>query len=344
MTHSFHSSSKIDRRRFLQSSAAVSTVAAVGGCSDADELPPPEGVPIGSFGASSTAEEVTAGLDLTGKTALVTGCNSGLGYETMRVLAIRGAHVIGTGRTEEKARTACDSVDGQTTPIVLELSDFASVAACVDQVHALDTPIDMLICNAGVMALRERELVYGIEKQFVVNHLGHFILANGLMDRVVEAEQGRVVVVSSGSSTRSAPEEGILFDNLTLDGVYDPEMAYGHSKLANVLMSNELARRFEGTKATSNAIRPGVIMTNLGRHLPQWQLIVAGTLGRFFMKNLGEGAATQCYVASHPDLATTSGYFFNDCNPIRPGGQTENAEMAERLWTVSTDLTADYLA
>ncbi len=300
--------------------------------------------PVGPFGAESTAEEVTEGLDLTGKTALVTGCNSGLGLETLRVLAMRGAHVIGTGRIEEKARAACDSVEGRTTPVVLELSDFDSVAACVEQVRALNTPIDMLICNAGVMALPERELVYDIEKHFVVNHLGHFILVKGLLDQVLGAPQGRVVMVSSGSSTRTAPAEGILFNNFSMDGIYNPDLGYGHSKLANVLHSLELARRLEGTTATSNALRPGVIMTNLGRYLPRWQLVVARLIGDFFMKSVGQGAATQCYVATHPDLVDVSGYFFNDCNPYRPGGHTEDAAMATRLWDVSEQLTAGYLS
>ena len=344
MTPSCLTVEMINRRQFLQTTTAMAAVPALSGCGQGEELPLAPNVYIGPFGVESTAEEVTTGLDLTGKTALVTGANSGLGYETMRVLALRGAHVIGTGRTMEKAQTACDSVQGKTTPVVCELTDFDSVANCVNQVRAMDTPIDMLICNAGIMALRERELVYGLEKHFVVNHLGHFILVNGLLDQVISAPQGRVVVVSSGSATRSAPEQGILFDNLSLDGIYEPQMGYGHSKLANVLFSLELARRLENTDATSNALRPGVIMTNLGRHLPQWQILLSRLFGSFFMKTLAEGAATTCYVAAHPDLDKTSGYFFEHCNPHRPGGQTENTEMAKKLWTVSEELTADYIS
>jgi len=334
----------INRRHFLQTATAMAALPALSGCSEGEDLPLPPDVYVGPFGADSTAEEVTAGLDLTGKTALVTGATSGLGYETMRVLAMRGAHVIGSGRTMEKAQTACDSVQGKTTPVVCELTDFESVASCVTQVRALDTPIDMLICNAGIMALRERELVYGLEKHFVVNHLGHFILVNGLLDLVTSAPQGRVVVLSSGSATRSAPKEGILFDNLSLDGVYEPEMGYGHSKLANVLFSLELARRLEKTNATSNALRPGVIMTNLGRHLPQWQIIVSRLFGWLFMKSLAQGTATTCYVATYPALNKTSGHFFEHCSPHRPGGHTENTDMAKRLWDVSAELTADYLS
>ena len=146
--------------------------------------------PVSPFGPTSTAEEVTAGLDLSGMTALVTGCNSGIGLETMRVLALRGAHVIGTGRTVERARLACDTVEGRATPVALELSDFDSIVACADAVQAMDTPIDMLICNAG-MLVRELQQVNGLEIQFVVNHLGHFILTNRLLDRVLAAPEGQ---------------------------------------------------------------------------------------------------------------------------------------------------------
>ena len=136
--------------------------------------------PASPFGFETTAEEVTAGMDLTGMTALVTGCNSGLGLETMRVLALRGAHVYGAARTLEKAETACDSVDGRTTPIVVELTDPDTIVSAGEQVKRDDVALDMLVLNAGIMALQELEQVRGIEKQFAVNHLGHFLLTEHL--------------------------------------------------------------------------------------------------------------------------------------------------------------------
>ena len=332
----------LNRRQVVQG-AAIAALPTLSACGEEPELPLPPGTFVGPFGKDATAEEVTEGLDLTGQTALVTGANSGLGYETMRVLAMRGAHVIGAARTLEKAKTACNSVDGRATPVAIELSDFESAAQCVAEVKALDTPIDMLICNAGVMSLPERQLNYGLERHFVINHLGHFILTVGLLDQVKAAPQGRVVVLSSGQATRNAPETGILFDNLSMEGVYTPDLGYGHSKLANALFSLELARRLEGTAATSNAVRPGVIMTNLGRHLPWWQKVASELLGWTFMKSVPEGAATTCYVATYPQLEDTSGLMFENCNPSRQGGFTEDAEMAKRLWTVSEDLTKDYL-
>ncbi|HEY5624145.1 MAG TPA: SDR family oxidoreductase [Gammaproteobacteria bacterium] len=291
------------------------------------------GVPRSPFGASSTAEEVTAGIDLTGKTALVTGCNSGIGYETMRVLALRGAHVLGTARTMERGEEACASVEGRCTPLVLELTDFDSVVACADQVQARGVPLDILVCNAGVL-FRELRQVRGLEMQFVVNHLGHFLLTHRLMEDVIAAPQGRVVVVSSVAHRNPGPG-GIQFDDLSGSGW--ASSAYGHSKLANGLFSLELARRFEGTRATSNSLHPGVVDTNIFRNLE------TRFSGRR-LKTLEEGAATTCYLATSPGLAGVSGYYFADCNPEEPTELMQDGEMASRLWDVSEELVRDYLA
>ncbi len=320
------------RRDFIRGSAMTAIAATLPGMIRAATEPG-----ASDFGATSTAEEVTAGLDLSGKVAVVTGCNSGLGLETMRVLAMRGAHVIGTGRTEEKAKNACDSVDGETTPVVLELADFDSVVECTRAIRAITPTIDMLICNAGVMAIQELEQVYGLEKQFVVNHLGHYLLVNRLLEEVVAAPQGRVVMVSSGAH-RWAGEEGIQFDNLSGEEGYDPFKAYGQSKLANGLFSRELAKRISGTKATSNSLHPGVIKTNLIRHMPAEQ-----REGDWADKDIPQGSATQCYVAAWPDLAGVSGLYFSDCNPATPEPTMLDDAAAKRLWQVSESITGAYL-
>jgi NAD(P)-dependent dehydrogenase (short-subunit alcohol dehydrogenase family) len=337
MTHS------LNRREVLLGGAALATVGTtLAGCGRA-EIPRPEGVPLSPFNADSTAEEVTAGMDLSGLTALVTGANSGLGYESMRVLALRGAHVIGTARTLEKATDACASVQGRTTPVALELTDFKSVVACATQVAALGSHLDILMCNAGVMEVPTAEQINGIERHFVTNHLGHFLLTQRLLPLLVAAPQGRVVVVSSGAY-KQAPAAGIEFDNLSGERDYEPRKAYGQSKLANYLFVRELTRRLEGTRVTANALQPGVIMTNLGRYLPWYQILAAKLIGWTFMKSVEAGAATQVYVATWPKLAGVSGYFFKDCNPFLPGGNMENDELAAKLWAVSEDLTRPYLS
>lgn len=311
-------------------------------------IPPvrPPGAPIGPFGRDSTAEEVTLGLDLRGQTMLVTGATSGLGLETMRVLALRGAHVLATGRTLEKAREACAQIEGRTTPIELELERWESVARAADLVRALGLPLDALICNAGIMALPKLEQVNGIEKQFAVNHLGHFILLQRLRESVEAAEQGRVVMLSS-MGYRWAPPSGIEFDNLSGERDYEPNKMYGQSKLANALTAFELARRWQSTAqaATANAVHPGVINTNLGRHFEPWKRTAADLIGWTFMKSVQAGAATTCYVATAPALSRTSGYYFEDCNPVmpEPGKHMDDVALASALWDRSMALTAEYL-
>jgi len=334
--------SPLNRRELLLGGAAVATAGTLAGC-ERPEVLRPEGVPLGPFNADSTAEDVTAGIDLTGTTALVTGANSGLGYESMRVLALRGAHVIGTARTLEKATEACASVQGRTTPVALELTDFTSVVACATQVAGVSENLDILLCNAGVMEVPTAETINGIERHFVTNHLGHFLLTQRLLPQLTAAPQGRVVVVASGAY-KQAPADGIEFDNLAGARDYEPRKAYGQSKLANYLFVRELARRLEGTQVTANALQPGVIMTNLGRYLPWYQIVTAKLLGWTFMKSVDAGAATQVYLATWPGLAGVSGYFFKDCNPFLPGGNMENDALAAKLWTVSEDLTRPYLA
>ncbi|UCG73011.1 MAG: SDR family NAD(P)-dependent oxidoreductase [Chromatiales bacterium] len=333
----------MNRREFIRTTVVTAAAGSTAACGGDEEIARPAGVPVGPFGRDATAEEVTAGLDLSGQTALVTGSNSGIGFETARVLALRGAHVICAARTADKARGACDSMEGRTTPSAFDLADWPSIVAAAEQVRALNTPIDMLICNAGIMELPELQQVYGIERQFAVNHLGHFILVNQLLEQVLAAPQGRIVHVSSGQATRNTPEGGIQFDNLGGEKGYDPTLAYGQSKLANALFSLELAQRLEDNAATSNTVRPGVIPTNLGRHMPAWKPLLLKTVGKLFTKTIPQGAATQVYVATTPALAQTSGYFFEHCNPIHAGGHTEDRAMAARLWQVSEELTADYL-
>lgn len=326
------------RREFLKSAGAFAAVPFVPGCSGIDIEHDPA-VPQSGFGPDATAEDVTRGMDLSGQIAVVTGCNSGIGYETMRVLALRGAHVLGTGRTMEKAQAACASVIGRTSPVELELTDFDSIVRCAETIRSLNSPIDMLILNAGMNG-GEYEVVNGVEKHFAVNHLGHFLLANRIMDRLYFADQGRVVVVSSRVAYEKAPQEGILFDDLEMTYDWDVGRAYAHSKLANALFSYELARLLRGTRITSNALHPGVIATNIARDRPAFVRKGFELLTKVAGKSVEEGAATSVYVATHPSLGNISGRFFLDCNAVTVAGPNHltNREMASRLWVASEGL------
>jgi NAD(P)-dependent dehydrogenase (short-subunit alcohol dehydrogenase family) len=288
------------------------------------------------FGYGSTAEQVTEGLDLSGRTVLVTGCGAGLGLETMRVLSLRGARVIGTARTAEKASRACAPFPA-AVPLACELSDPASIRDCVARVRESSLRLDALVCNAGIMAPPRLERAHGIELQLFTNHVGHFMLVTGLLDRL--ADDGRVVVVSSAAHER-APREGIQFDNLSGEKGYAPWTAYGQSKLANVLFAKELARRLAGSRRTANALHPGVIVTDLWRHMNPVATAIFGVVGRVALKTVAQGAATQTWAAVHPGAAGVTGAYIADCNvaPCRP--DADDPALAARLWKVTEEIVA----
>ncbi len=288
-----------------------------------------------SFGFESTAEQVTEGIDCTGQTWLITGVNSGLGHETARVMALRGARIIGAARTEAKARAALDKLGVDGTAVACELSDLDSVRAAVESVRGLGIALDGIIANAGIMALPELKQQSGIELQFFTNHLGHFVLVTGLLETLTPT--GRVVMLSSGAHFLA--KRGLELDNLSGEDDYDAWRMYGRSKLANVLFARELARRFEadGSKRTANAVHPGVIRTNLARHVPD----VEGLFARIErLKTVEQGAATQCFVATNPELAAVTGAYFSDCAQADVLDHALDDSLATQLWERSVELTA----
>jgi NAD(P)-dependent dehydrogenase (short-subunit alcohol dehydrogenase family) len=295
-----------------------------------------KGVGPSGFGYGTTAEQATEGLDLRGKTYLLTGCNSGIGLETLRVLGLRGGHVIAAARTKAKARQAGVEADvSEITPVACELSDPASVRACVAEVQRSGRALDAIICNAGIMALSRPTRERGYELQLFTNHIGHFILVTGLLDALAAA--GRVVMVSSRAH-RNTPPGGILFDDLGYERGYKPWKAYGQSKLANILFARELARRLADAGQTAYALHPGVIQTNLGRHMGKAAQVVFGAVKPLFLKTVPQGAATQCYLATRPGLEAASGQYFADCNPARTSAYGADDALAARLWRVSEEI------
>jgi NAD(P)-dependent dehydrogenase (short-subunit alcohol dehydrogenase family) len=322
----------VDRRRFLQVSAAAATLPVVPACGG-HEKTVVAGVPANSFDEDSTAEEVTEGIDLGGKIAVVTGCTSGIGLETMRVLALRGAWVLGTSRSLERAEVACKGVRGKTSPLQLDLADFDSVVRCAETIRALNSPVDILVLNAGYRGGGdERQLIDGVEKHFRVNHLGHFLLVNRLLDRLYFG------------AYRGAPEEGILFDDLQMSRGYSDSKAYGQSKLANVLFSLELGKLLRGSRITSSALHPGVINTEIDRNMSRFRQVAFGLLTAVAGKTVEQGAATSCYVATSPLLGSTSGRYFEDCTAVEvSGSHMQDMAMADRLWLLSEEMTRDYL-
>ncbi|HTE59158.1 MAG TPA: SDR family NAD(P)-dependent oxidoreductase [Solirubrobacteraceae bacterium] len=308
------------------------------------------------FGFDSTAADVVAGIDLTGKRAIVTGAASGIGVETARALAGAGAAVtIAVRKTGDGEQVAAEIRSGTGNDEVavapLELTDGASIAAFV---AAWDGPLDILVNNAGVMAIQELTLTdRGHEMQFATNHLGHFALALGLHDALAAAGNARIVSVSSSGHQRSP----VIFDDLDYAfRDYDPFGAYGQSKTANVLFAVEATRRWAPDGITANALMPGGIATELQRHVGGAEYIEravetfrhAGSA----LKTVEQGAATSVLLATSPQLEGIGGRYFEDCNEapvIRRRGEAGvggvapyalDPDNAERLWDVSLVLIA----
>lgn len=295
------------------------------------------------FGYGSTAEQVSEGVSLAGQTILVTGCNSGIGQEACRVLALRCALVLGTARTKEKAVAACFAFPGKAIGYACELANPSSVRACVEAIIADGHRLDAIICNAGIMMPPKLEKSHGYELQFFTNYIGHFILVTGLLGQL--KDNGRVVMVSS-EGHRSAPIGGIDFDNLSGDKNYQPLTAYGQSKMANLLFAKELQRRFAGSGKTAYAVHPGVVSTNLARNLRsvlRWMLAVTAPI---FLKTVGEGAATEVFAAVNAKALPLAGNYLADSNAKKPRADAENAMLASRLWVKSEEildlLTCEY--
>ncbi|MFG3061499.1 SDR family NAD(P)-dependent oxidoreductase [Streptomyces sp. NPDC048231] len=302
------------------------------------------------FGAQTTAEEVLAGIDLSGRRALVTGAASGIGRETARVLAAAGAEVIVGVRDLAAGAQAAEEIAPESGPgtvraAMLDLADQASVRTFV---AAWQGPLDVLVLNAGVMACPLERTKEGWELQFATNHLGHFALATGLHGALTEARGARVVVVSSVGHVNG----DVLFDDINFEGhPYDPWAAYSQSKTANVLFAVEAGRRWAQDLISVNALNPGrITATRLGRHIGD----IGNSPSSFdptstdvSWKNIEQGAATSVLLAASPLVEGVTGRYFEDCNeagPHRPGvrrgvaGHAVDPQSAARLWQLSIDM------
>jgi NAD(P)-dependent dehydrogenase (short-subunit alcohol dehydrogenase family) len=285
------------------------------------------------FNARSTADHVLAGVDLTGRRFVVTGCSSGIGFETMNSLAANGAHVVGLARSWPAAAEACLRVGPTCTAVACDLSDLDSVADAAGAIRALDVPVDAVVANAGIAYLPELRTRYGVEMQFLVNHIGHFALVKQLSE-MVRNGSGRIVLVSGATRVKPSPSEGIMFDNLDGRRFYQPATFYRQSKLAVALFAKELARRLQGRGIAVNAVDPGATQgTQLERHLRQPLLI--RSVARLFKKNAQRAAATQALLAASPRVTGISGEIWADCRISKGPALLGDVDLAKRLWEVS---------
>jgi NAD(P)-dependent dehydrogenase (short-subunit alcohol dehydrogenase family) len=263
------------------------------------------------FGFHTTAAEVAAGIDLSGREIIVTGGNAGIGLETARALAATGATVTLAVRNLEAGAVAAADI-GTTTRgarvrvAPLDLADQASVRTFA---RTWAAPLHALVNNAGVMALPEQRSPEGWEMQFAINHLGHFALALGLHDALAADGNARIVSVSSSAHQRSP----VVFEDVHYrHRPYDPLEAYGQSKTANILFAVEATARWARDGITANALMPGAIPTNLQRHLGGMKT------PRALRKTPQEGAATSVLLAASPLLEGIGGRYFADCNEAPP--------------------------
>nr|GEV21806.1 hypothetical protein [Tanacetum cinerariifolium] len=272
---------------------------------------------------SHTAEQVTDGIDATGLTAIVTGGSSGIGRETARVLALRGANVVIGVRNMAAGKQVQEAIvkeipTAKVEAMELDLNSMASVRKFASDYNSSGQSLNLLINNAGIMMTPFMLSKDNIELQFATNHLGHFLLTHLLLDNMKKTarqskKEGRIVNLSSEAHRLTYPE-GIRFDKINDEKQYSKYQAYGQSKLANILHANELTRHLkeEGTEITANSLHPG-------------------------------GAATTCYVALHPQVKGVSGEYFSDSNLAKTTKLAKDMDLAKRLWDFSNDLIKVFL-
>ena len=283
---------------------------------------------LSGFGYNSTAEMVTEGLDLTGQNFLITGCATGLGLETARVLSKRGAFIIAANRSEARCADALSQLAGKGAAVVCDLGSLASVVACCETVKKMEIELHGIICNAGIMAPQQLELIQGVESQFYVNHLSHFRLVDGLRSQLASA--GRVVVLSSAAH-QAADKGGIQFGNIDGSQKYRPWTFYGQSKLANLLFARSLGTRLSLQQKVF-AVHPGVIHTELVRYMNPMIKNIWSLTAPLGMKSVAQGAATQVWAATSTFLNDKNGIYLADCNEKGSSRYGRDIDLAERLW------------
>jgi NAD(P)-dependent dehydrogenase (short-subunit alcohol dehydrogenase family) len=313
-----------------------------------------------AFGRDSTAEEVLASIDCAGRVVLITGASGGLGAEAARTLAAKGARVTITARDLAKGRHVVEEIRTATgndavDVMELELSSPSSVRRFAQEYLARRTVLHVLINNAGVMACPLARTPEGWEIQFATNHLGHFLLTGLLAPALRAGAPSRVVSLSS-SGHRLSP---VVFEDIHFERrAYDKWLAYGQSKTANALFAVELDRRLAPAGVRANAVHPGAIVTELGRHLSPEDIAALqarspGGQG-FHWKSIPAGAATSVWAATAPELQDRGGLYLEDCGIAFPKTSRDqltgyepyalDPESAARLWTVSEQMIGETLA
>ena len=281
--------------------------------------------------------------DMQGMTVVVTGGNSGMGFETAAALATMGARVLVTARNADKGRAAIAALaqrtggEGRCQLVVFDLADLSSVRRGAAEILDVAPRLDVLVNNAGAVLSERAETVDGLEATFATNHLGPFLLTNLLLERIRASGPSRIVNVAS--TAHAAARQGIPFDDLQSEHRYAGMRVYGQSKLANILFTLELARRLEGSGVTANSLHPGTVRTGYGADGDARGLLALGIkIASPFFLSPAKGARTSIYLASSPEVAGVSGEYFVKCRPKEPRRWAQDPDAARRLWQVSEEL------
>lgn len=314
--------------------------------------------PVGSgFGMKSSAAEVMAGVDLSGKTAVVTGGYSGIGLATTRALAAAGAEVFVPARSVEKATEATAGIEGDVKVRPMDLGDLVSIENFAADFAGDHDKLDILINNAGIMACPETRIGAGWEEQFATNHIGHFVLTNELTPYLKNAGAARIVCLSS-TGHRLSPIR--WEDPHFTKEPYDKWVAYGQSKTANALFARELNRRLSGDGVRAFSVHPGGIVTPLQRHLEMEEMVALGWYdesgelsagAKAMFKTPEQGCSTTLWCATSPQLEAQGGQYCEDCDISRAADENSppyfhvrawacDDAAAERLWTLTEDMLA----
>jgi NAD(P)-dependent dehydrogenase (short-subunit alcohol dehydrogenase family) len=294
------------------------------------------------FGAKSEPSEILDGINLSGKTAIVTGGYSGIGIETTRALSEAGANVIIPARRTEEAMVALDGIIPKDHIFEMDLSDLDSIKRFTDLVKN-NLSLSILINNAGIMACPESKTSNGWDLQFAVNHIGHFVLTHELIDSMDQSSGARIINLSSTAHKFS----GICWDDIHFLNSYDKWVSYGQSKTATSLFSIELDRRFKDKNIRSFAVHPGGIFTPLQRHLQQEEMVAMGwlnedgslsELAKAGFKSSTQGASTSLWAATSSQLDNKGGLYCENCDVANlAGGSPEERYFGVRDWAVDSD-------
>jgi len=320
-----------------------------------------------AFGSTSTTDDVLSGIDLHGKRILVTGVSAGIGIETARALVAHGATVVGAVRDLEKAGNASAEITSSAAEkgggiewVSLDLADLRSVRACADTLQDAGKPLDVIICNAGVMATPFGKTRDGFETQFGTNHLGHFVLVNRLASLLHDGSRA-IMLASSGHRFANVDLEDPGFER----GGYDPFVAYGRSKTANILFATAFDQRHRARGIRAAAVHPGAIRTELGRHMDEAQFnalverinqqMAAEGQGPFQFKSVPQGAATSVWAAVVAAADQIGGSYCENCHvsqvvgddavitPVSEGVRRYalDTDLAQALWLKSEEMVGE---